>query len=148
MRAMNSGFEIIDGITSADIAIRAYAGDCNGMFIAACRALRSLLMDNPDDISREKHITFTLRNSQLDLLLVEYLQEFIYYKDAHGSIFVPDNVDITCKDNCFTLTCSAYGEPIDRGKHIFGTDIKAVTLHRLGITRSGDRWSAVVVFDV
>ena len=42
----------------------------------------------------------------------------------------------------------AWGEPIDRGRHLLRHEVKAVTYHQLKIVRGRSAWRARIVFDI
>ena len=145
---MKSNFEIIDGVTRADIAFRAYGGTLPELFISSALALMSIMVENPEGIlfSLSKGIEFS--NVDRELLLFEFLNEFIFYKDSELLLLKPESVEIEKVNGIFRLQCDARGEYIDRNRHIFNVDIKAVTMHGLSIARDGGQWYAMVVLDV
>jgi SHS2 domain-containing protein len=142
------GFEILEGITSADIAFLAAGPSLEELFIAAAGALRSVMLQEPDALGRDRERRFTVGAGSLDILLVNFLQEFLYLMDAEGLLLVPDSVEIREYGEEWSLTCSARGEIMRRGSHAFITDVKAVTMHRLSVEREGNAWRATVVLDV
>ncbi len=145
---MKSNFEIIDGVTRADIAFRAYGGTLPELFISSALALMSIMVENPEGILFTLSKGIELSNVDRELLLFEFLNEFIFYKDSELLLLKPESVEIE-KVNCeHRLQCNARGEYIDRNRHIFNVDIKAVTMHGLSIACDGGQWYAVVVLDV
>ncbi len=142
------GFELIDGITMADMAFRATGESIEELFHAAAAAMMSVMLENPASIDKIRCMDFTISNRELDLLLFQFLQEFIYYKDADSMLLYPDEIHIGSSSDGFTLKCVACGEMFDRGKHRINTDVKAVTLHGLNVAEENHRWTATVVLDV
>ena len=142
------GFEMLEDISLADVAFRVYERDLNEMFISGVRVLISVMIENPESIEQDIERNIEIESSELDLLLFEFLQEFIFYKDSESLFLLPDFVEISDTYDHYKLKCKAYGETINREKHILNVDVKAVTMHRLKVERIRDIWTATVVLDV
>lgn len=145
---MKGNFEIIDDITRADIAFRAYGDSITELFASAALAMVSIMLVNPDGIVFSTKRGIALDNRDRELLLFEFLNEFIFLKDSESLLLKPASVEIEEVNGGYRLKCDARGEHIDRGRHVFNVDIKAVTMHGLRIACDGDRWCATVVLDV
>lgn len=141
-------YEIVDGVTRADIALRIHAPDLPGLFIEAGRALASIVIDNWESITPAVSRTIRCEAATLDLLLHEFLQELIFIKDAEKIILLPASVDIVQDGDRYILSAQTQGERIDRSRHQTRTDVKAVTLHGLSVERCDDGWVATAVLDV
>ena len=92
--------------------------------------------------------TFELHDAQLDLLLLQFLQELLFYKDAQRLLLRVCEVRISAQDQGFALQARASGEPLDPARHALGADVKGVTLHRLQVVQTSNGWEATVVLDV
>ena len=145
---MKGNFEIIDDVTRADIAFRAYADGITELFASAALAMVSIMLVNPDRIVFSTKRSIALDNRDRDLLLFEFLNEFIFLKDSESLLLKPASVEIEEVEGGYRLRCDARGEHIDRERHVFNVDVKAVTMHGLRVARDGDQWSATVVLDV
>jgi SHS2 domain-containing protein len=141
-------FEFVENITSADVAFRAAGDDLNELFTSAADAVLCIMIDNPWELARNIRRDFTVTGTGEDLLLYSFLSEFLFYKDAESLLLLPEQIEIITTDSGYALNCRASGEFIDRGKHEFRVDIKAVTMHHFRLERHGTGWSAVVVLDV
>ncbi|TAL35593.1 MAG: archease [Spirochaetes bacterium] len=142
------GFEILEGVTSADIAFLARGASIEELFGEAARALISVMIENPDTIEGTHARPITATGAGMDLLLAGFLDEILFYKDAESLVLVPGTLQIRESDDGFSLVCEARGEKIVRGRHGVLVDVKAVTLHRLSVEKAGDEWRATVVLDV
>lgn len=144
---MAINYEIVDDITHADIAFRAYGDTLNELFISAALAMLSVMLEHPDSVRPAVSRTIILEHAERDLLLYHFLQELIFYKDAEFLLLKPASVVIVEGTSC-QLHGTLAGERINRERHAFSTDIKAVTMHRLSVERIGRKWQALVVLDV
>src|SRR5439155_1486874 len=69
-------------IGTADIAFEATGRDLPELFIAAADATIIVMIDNLDAIESRETRQIELSNDQIDMLLFDFLQELIYFKDA------------------------------------------------------------------
>lgn len=141
-------YEIIHDMTSADLAVRIKGGTAAELFVNAGNTLMSELAEDIAVINREVKITGEIRNSELDMLYFEYLNEFLFYKDSRNLLLLPESVEVTKESGTYTCRYTLAGEAIDRERHKFRVDIKAVTLHGLKIYEHHGTFIAVTVFDV
>ncbi len=141
-------YELIEGISRADIAFRVRGIDYSGLFTAGAEALISIMLKNPATVLKTQTVQFACDAPDLDILYFDFLSEFIYYKDAEKLILLPESLEIVQSDSGYSLSCIARGEPIDRSKHIFTVDIKAVTMHHLSVIGDESGYSATIVVDV
>jgi SHS2 domain-containing protein len=141
-------YEIIDAISRADIAFRVRGKDPEELFAAGASALVSIMLQNPGAILLSTNVSFNCESPELDLLYFDFLSEFIFYKDSKKLILLPERVTIKQSNDGYYLTCRAKGDTIDRNRHNFNVDIKAVTMHNLKVEQRNDEWTATVVLDV
>ncbi|HPS56650.1 MAG TPA: archease [Spirochaetota bacterium] len=141
-------YEIIHDMTSADLAVRIKGGTAADLFVNAGNTLMSELAEDISVINRVERITGEIRNSELDMLYFEYLNEFLFYKDSQSLLLLPESVEVTKESGTYTCRYTLAGETIDRERHKFRVDIKAVTLHGLKVYEHHGTFIAVTVFDV
>jgi SHS2 domain-containing protein len=106
------------------------------------------MVEDLDSIQPRASRTFGLENDQLDLLLFNFLQEFIYYKDAENLILRAEDVHIAQENKQYTLGAVAAGETLDPKKHHMRVDVKAVTLYQFRLEQTDQGWEASVTLDI
>lgn len=141
-------YRYLDDVATADAAFEACGATVEEMFLAAAEAALGVMIEHPEAISGQEHLSFQLENEELDMLLFDFLQEIIYYKDARRLLLRIVSLQIDLKSTPFTLTANAAGETMIQGHHPLLTDVKAVTLYRLAVKRDEKGWKATVVLDV
>lgn len=141
-------YEFLEDIAIADIAFRAWGENLEELFIAAGDATVNAMIDNLDAIELKETRTFTLENDALDLLLFNFLQEFVYYKDSELLLLRAQQVQIEEKNSEYHLSAVTQGETLDRDRHEQRVDVKAVTLHRFQLEKTDDGWTALVILDI
>jgi len=137
-----------DDIAIADLAFRAWGQTLEETFIAAAEATMHAMVEDLATIAPRQQRAFELHDEQLDLLLLQFLQELLFYKDAQRLMLRVCEVKLKAHDQGFTLQARTAGEPLDPAKHALGADVKGVTLHRLQVVKTPNGWEATVVLDV
>jgi SHS2 domain-containing protein len=141
-------YEFLEDIAIADIAFRAWGKNLEEVFKAAGDATINAMIDNLEAIELKETRTFTLENDALDMLLFNFLQEFIYYKDSELLLLRAQQVAIEEKNGEYHLSAVTQGETLDRDRHEERVDVKAVTLHRFQLEKTDDGWTAMVILDI
>lgn len=138
-------FEFIEDIAIADVAFRAWGASVEEVFAAAAAATLKVMVQDLGSIAYSQERSVELANADLDLLLFDFLQELIYYKDAEGLLLLPDEIEIR---EGFRLRARLRGERLDPGRHELLVDVKAVTLHLFSLVADQEGWRAQVVLDI
>lgn len=141
-------YELLDGISRADIAFRVRGKTIEELFFAGTRSLLAIMLQNMGTVVPSVDISFTCQAREIDLLYFDFLSELIYYKDSEKLLLLPQRIEITSSTEGYALACILSGDRIDRKRHVFTIDIKAVTLHNLVVENDDDGWSATAVLDV
>ncbi len=134
-------FEILDH--TADVGIIAYGADMRQAFANAARALFSLITEL-DDVEEVLHWDIELTASDVESLLVEWLNELVYRFDTEGILF--KRFDIIQLDNTHLKT-RGYGEKVDSSRHKLKIGVKAATYHMLKVDKN-DGCRLQVLFDI
>jgi len=139
---MKRGFEIIDH--TADVGVIAYGADVKELFSNAALALFSLITE-PESIEEKLQQGLEINSEDRDSLLVEWLNELIYFFDAEHILFSRFEIEnLTHKQ----LKATCYGEKIDPSKHKIKTGIKAATYHMLEVDKDSSGYKAQMIFDI
>ncbi|MEM2901821.1 MAG: archease [Candidatus Bathyarchaeia archaeon] len=139
-------YEVLDHVS--DAYIEAYGSSLEEAFENAALGLFDVMVD----ISRVKRVfkdQFTVEAEDEESLLHDWLStlhlKFEMEGKAYGSFKVHriKKVSGVCR-----LTAKAYGEVFDPDRHAPKTEVKAVTRHRMGVTKSGGRWVVRFLLDL
>jgi SHS2 domain-containing protein len=96
----------------------------------------NVMVEDLDSIRPRERRTFKLKSEALDLLLLGFLQELIYYKDSESLMLQPESIRIQKQESQFVLEATARGEKLDPRRHRQAVDVKAVTLHRFSLEKT------------
>lgn len=141
-------YEFLEDIATADIAFRATGKDLQEVFKAAGDATINTMIEDLDSIEPKETRTFSLENDELDLLLFNFLQELVYYKDSELLLLRASQIEFEEKDGKHQLSAVLQGETLDRDRHQQRVDVKAVTLHLFQLEKTNDGWTAMVILDI
>jgi SHS2 domain-containing protein len=106
------------------------------------------MIENPSELHSKSSKNIAIEEQSVDLLLYNFLQELIYYKDAEALLLRLAHCRIEAESEAAILHALATGEQIDLNRHHLGTDVKAVTFHRFSLSKEGELWRTTVVLDV
>ena len=141
-------YKYLEEIGTADIAFEATGGDLPELFTAAADATMNVMIENLDAIEPRAKRRFELKNDAIDMLLFDFLQELIYFKDAELLLLRVRKMQIDEKDDHYFLNAATEGEPLDSARHEQRADVKAVTLHDFQVEKIDGGWKASVLLDI
>ena len=141
-----SRFELVPGATS-DLSFVAYGETLEALFASAAEALLAVTLANPAEVAGREREPIRLREPDLELLLLAFLNELIFLRDARGLLLRAGPIQIEQAGEA-RLDGELCGEPVDRARHRLEADVKAATAHGLVVARDGAGWRASVTLDV
>ena len=143
-------YEFVDRVTS-DLSFVARGPTLEALFAAAAKALLAATVEDPDSIAPRVRRKVLLEEPDLELLLLRFLNELVYLRDAEELLLLPRHVRISLNDAA-QLEADLIGEAIDAERHRMDVEVKAATAHGLRIARAiagaGEEWEASVTLDV
>ncbi|MEY2542460.1 MAG: protein archease, partial [Verrucomicrobiota bacterium] len=137
-----------EDIGTADIAFEATGRDLPELFTAAADATMNVMIDNLEAIEPRETRRIALKNDAIDMLLFDFLQELIYFKDADRLLLRIREVRIDEKDEEYFLKAKVAGERLDDARHHQRADVKAVTLHQFQVEQTDSGWKTTVILDI
>ncbi len=142
------GYEFLEDVAIADVAFSAWGRTPEELFTEAAKATTNVMVRNLDGVEKRNKREIQVRAKALDLLLFNFLQEVIYYKDAEMLLLASFRIKIEKKDDEYELSGDAFKEVLDPTRHQQVVDVKAVTLHRFQVVQSQKDWKAFVILDI
>jgi SHS2 domain-containing protein len=129
---------------TADCGIQVFGKDAKALFENAGLALFDLIADIRPVKSGFKY-PIQISGSDWADLMVNWLRELLYLWS--GKELLAREIEVTEID-AYRLSARIRVEPFNAARHRLNHEIKAVTYHRIQVTRSPAGWEAIVVFDV
>jgi SHS2 domain-containing protein len=129
---------------TGDLGVEVEASDLPELIRLASLALSDTLVE-VDRVGNSQKRRWEVEVKSEEGLLVAQLQELLFKMDAEGMVFGDFAIRMLSP---LSLACEAFGEPLDRERHGFKTELKAVTYHGLKILRQDGKITAQIIFDV
>ena len=143
-------YEFVDRVTS-DLSFVARGSTLETLFTAAAKALLAATVEDLESIAPRMRRKVLLQEPDLELLLLRFLNELVYLRDAEQLLLLPERVLVSV-DEAAQLEADLVGEAIDSERHRMDVEVKAATAHGLRIActiaEEGRRWEASVTLDV
>lgn len=129
---------------TADMALEVWGESREALLTHASEALTDQMVDL-QRVRPLREVEWSVDGESPEALLVGQLQEILYRLDSEGMVFSRFQISLRGLNR---IKCLAHGEVLDRERHHFKTEIKAVTYHQLFVGEEDGRWMARVIFDV
>jgi SHS2 domain-containing protein len=129
---------------TADLGLRIRAADLPTLFAEAAQALFSVIVEDLATVCPLQPIDVRLEENDCELLLFDWLKELLYHFDAEHMLFGKFEVKL----DGGSLTATAWGEPLDRTRHVLEHEVKAITYHGLSVVEVEGGWEAEVIVDI
>ena len=141
-------YRYLEDVAIADVAIEAWGPDAETLFTHTSDATLNVMVQDLDTVTARVERSVALESEAFDMLLFNYLQETIFYKDAQRLLLRTKELKITRTEEKFTLDAVMAGEELDMQRHELVVDIKAVTLHQFRVEKTERGWEAFVILDI
>ena len=139
---MNKNYRVVDH--TADLSVLVRGSGLDGLFTEAARAMIDLIC-SIESVKPEKKFNIKVTGSSGEQLLVNVLQEILYFHEVRNFVF--------CEFTIIRLTGSevtgiARGEKYDTSRHELLNHIKAVTYNNMRIIKRGRNYETFITFDI
>lgn len=141
-------FRWLEDAPTSDAGFEAWGATLDECFRSAADALLALMVANPGAVAGVEHRPVTVEHEELDFLLVRFLEEILFYKDAEQLLLQVTTCTVGAANHTWQARGELAGERIDPQRHLLSADVKAVTLHRLSVRQQDGTWVATVVVDL
>lgn len=141
-------YRFLDDVATADVAFEATGKTVEELFVAAAEATTNVMIRDLVQLVLKEKREIRMEGELIDLLLFDFLQELVFYKDAELLLFGHYLVKIEREGSCFRLQAEAHGETLDPDRHDLVVDVKAVTLHQFEVKETVQGWEARVILDI
>lgn len=135
-------FEFLDH--PADIGFRARGSTLEQLFANCARALIAIILD-PSEVHGTEQAILTAEGSDRESLLVNWLNEVLYYVDTKRLTFESFAVEFLSPEQVRTVAKFEARDPV---RHPVRLSVKAVTYHQLCVSSVEGEWIAEVYVDV
>jgi SHS2 domain-containing protein len=135
-------FEILEH--TADIGFQASGQTLAELFQESALALQSVVLE-PAQAASQVTYPIAASGDELESLLVNWLNEVLYYLDGERVVFREFQIDRISE---IEVTGKGLGEPRDSQRHRPRLIVKGITYHLLEVRRDEQGWWSRVFLDI
>ncbi len=136
-------FEILEH--TADVGIRAHGATLDELFEQATLGLLDIVGTWAPGRPAEEQVELAIEADDVGALLVDWLGEVLYLGDSRDAVVTSIDLDEVAEHRASGRLGIARR---DEAAYEGGTQVKAITYHRLAVEQTGDGWAATVYVDV
>jgi len=130
---------------TADLGIEVTGRTKKEIFTKAALSLMDIVVEGKGTGAGVKEKALTVEGSDTADLLINFLREILYLFNGERLVVVSCSIVMLGKRK---LVSNLALESYNSKKHLFKTELKAVTYHGLSVERIKKGWKARVIFDV
>jgi len=141
-------YQFLEDVATADIAFEASGQTLEEVFTACAEATLNVMIEDLETVEPREERDISLADASLEMLLLNFLQEIIFHKDAQQLLLRVTDCRIEEVGGEFRATGKGRGERLDPARHAQRVDVKAVTLHQFRLEKVDSEWRAHVILDI
>src|SRR6266545_154309 len=128
----------------SELAVRVTGNTQVDLFANSAFALFDVMAD-VDKIEVKERINLEVEGTDRDDLMVNWMRELLYLYQGSGYLLREFNIR-EVKDTI--VKAEVCGEKIDPDRHEIKQEIGAVAFHKSRMEKTGNRWTAQVIFEL
>ena len=128
----------------SELAVKVFGSSQADLFANSAVALFDLMTDL-EKIRLQERLPLEVEGTDRDDLMVNWMRELLYLFQGSGYLLKQFEIG-EAKDNL--VRAQVYGEKLDPDRHEIKTEIRAVAYHQSRMQKTGDQWTAQVIFEV
>jgi len=127
---------------TADIKFKAYGKNINEVYKNSALAMIKTMFQGK--IKPVKRVKFTIEGKDLENLMYEFLEEFLFLFDSKN--FIPSSVKVNISKDNKTLKAELSGD--SSKKYPIDLHVKAITYNDMFVKKIKNTWTSQVVLDI
>ncbi len=128
----------------SELAVKVTGSSQPDLFTNSAFALFDVMLD-VEKIEIKERLPLEVEGADRDDLLVNWMRELLYLYQGSGYL-LKEFVIREVKDT--SLKAEVCGEKIDPDRHEIKQEIAAVAYHQSRMTKTGNQWTAQLIFEV
>jgi SHS2 domain-containing protein len=129
----------------SELAVRVTGDSQADLFAHSALALFDVMVADVDKIESKERLPLEVEGSDRDDLMVNWVRELLYLYQGSGYL-LKEFVIHEVKDT--VVKADVAGEKIDPDRHEIQQEIAAVAFHKSRMEKTGDQWTAHLIFEL
>jgi SHS2 domain-containing protein len=128
----------------SDLAVKVLGNSQADLFANSAFALFDVMTD-VEKVAIKDRMPLEVEGADRDDLMVNWMRELLYLYQGSGYLLKEFHIR-EAKDT--SVKAEVFGEKIDPDRHEIKTEILAVAYHQSRMQKTGDQWTAQVIFEI
>ena len=129
----------------SELAVKVVGASQADLFANSAYTLFDVMVADLDKVDCKEHIPLEVEGTDRDDLMVNWMRELLYLYQGSGYLLKDFQIR-EVKDTI--VKAEVAGEKIDPDRHEIKQEIAAVAFHKSRMDKTGNQWTAQVIFEV
>jgi len=129
----------------SELAVKVVGASQADLFANSAYTLFDVMVADLDKVDCKDHIPLEIEGTDRDDLMVNWMRELLYLYQGSGYLLKDFQIR-EVKDTIVKAEVS--GEKIDPDRHEIKQEIAAIAFHKSRMDKTGNQWTAQVIFEV
>jgi SHS2 domain-containing protein len=129
----------------SELAVKVVGDSQADLFANSAYTLFDVMVADLDKVDCKEHIPLEVEGTDRDDLMVNWMRELLYLYQGSGYLLREFQIR-EVKDAIVKAEVS--GEKIDPDRHEIKQEIAAIAFHKSRMDKTGNQWTAQVIFEV
>ena len=129
----------------SELAVKVVGDSQADLFANSAYTLFDVLVADLDKVDCKEHIPLEVEGTDRDDLMVNWMRELLYLYQGSGYLLKDFQIR-EVKDTI--VKAEVAGEKIDPDRHEIKQEIAAIAFHKSRMDKTGNQWTAQVIFEV
>ncbi len=129
----------------SELAVRVTGDSQADLFANSAMALFDVMVADVDKIESKERLPLEVEGTDRDDLMVNWVRELLYLYQSSGYLLREFTIR-EVKDT--VVKADVVGEKIDPDRHEVKQEIAAVAFHKSRMDKTGNQWTAHLIFEV
>ena len=129
----------------SELAVKVVGASQADLFANSAYTLFDVMVADLDKVDCKDHIPLEIEGTDRDDLMVNWMRELLYLYQGSGYLLKVFQIR-EVKDTI--VKAEVAGEKIDPDRHEIKQEIAAIAFHKSRMDKTGNQWTAQVIFEV
>ena len=129
----------------SELAVKVVGDSQADLFANSAYTLFDVMVADLDKVDCKEHIPLEVEGTDRDDLMVNWMRELLYLYQGSGYLLREFQIR-EVKDTI--VKAEVAGEKIDPDRHEIKQEIAAIAFHKSRMDKTGNQWTAQVIFEV